>query len=408
METEGLPMMASSSPAILRGIRVIDFSRVLAGPFVSQMLGSMGADVVKVEPPGGDDSRKYGDPAARTDDIKAIFASFNCNKRSIVLDLKKAEGSAVALRLVKGADVLIHNFRPGVMDDLGLDYDHLKSLNPGLVYCEISGFGNGGALRSKRGNDLSAQAYSGLLSISGEPGREPVKCPVAIGDLSAGLYATIGVIGALLWRERSRRGQRVETSLFEGLVSLLSYYMTQYFMTGIVPQRMGTANKMGQPNQVFQLKDGLIAVSATSDEMWQRFCRAIGEVELISDPRFIRLNDRYQNREELLSVVSRVMREITLDDCLRNLEAEGVVCAPVRTLDEVAADPQLEVLNAIETVSAGDQTISVVKVPVHFSETPVATKSGPPLIGQHETEILTALGYTEEEITSLHFVGALG
>ncbi len=398
----------------LAGITILDFSRILAGPFATQILGDLGATVIKVEPPGGDEARTYGsaDAAGRVavtpGQMGPVFASFNRNKKSISLDLKSAAGLEVARRLIARADALVHNFRTDVMEGLGIGYDDARQLNPGLVYCAISGFGSTGPDRRKSGNDLISQAHSGLLSFTGEPGRDPVRCPVSVGDLTAGLYAVIGVLSGLLSRERGGTGQKVETSLYEGLLSLINFHLTQYLMTGFLPRPMGTQNKMGQPNQVFRVADGWLAVSAVNDRMWQAFCRGIGTEWLSADPRFARLPDRYAHREELMHEVSEIVREMPLADCLRRLEEQRVVCAAVRNLAEVAADPQLAELGAIVDVRHGGQQIPVVASPLHFSATPPQVRSGPPGLGQDYPEILAWLGYDQQQIGKLASSGALG
>jgi crotonobetainyl-CoA:carnitine CoA-transferase CaiB-like acyl-CoA transferase len=398
----------------LSGITIIDFSRILAGPFATQILGDLGAAIIKIEPPRGDEARTYGsvDDAGRVTvtpgSIGPVFASFNRNKKSIALDLKSAGGQEVARRLIARADAVVHNFRSDVMEGLGLGYDDARKLNPDLVYCAISGFGSVGPDRRKAGNDLISQAQSGLLSFTGEPGRDPVRCPVSIGDLTAGLYAVIGVLTGLLSRERGGPGQKVETSLLEGLLSLINFHLTQYLMTGFVPKPMGTQNKMGQPNQVFRVADGWLAVSAVNDQMWQAFCRGIDAEWLSADARFGRLVDRYQHRDELMQEVAVVLHDRTLADCIERLEAEGVVCAAVRSLEQVAADPQLAALGAIVGVRYGEQSIPVVASALHLSGTPARVRSGPPGLGQDYPEILRGLGYPASQIEELRRSGALG
>jgi crotonobetainyl-CoA:carnitine CoA-transferase CaiB-like acyl-CoA transferase len=398
----------------LRGITIIDFSRILAGPFATQILGDLGATIIKIEPPRGDEARTYGsvDDGGRVTvtpgSMGPVFASFNRNKKSIALDLKSAGGQEVARRLIARADAVVHNFRSDVMEGLGLGYDDARKLNPDLVYCAISGFGSVGPDRRKAGNDLIAQAQSGLLSFTGEPGGGPVRCPVSIGDLTAGLYAVIGVLSGLLSRERGGPGQKVETSLLEGLLSMINFHLTQYLMTGYAAKPMGTQNKMGQPNQVFRVADGWLAVSAVNDQMWRAFCRGIDAEWLSGDARFARLVDRYQHREQLMQEVAVVLRDRTLAGCIGRLEAEGVVCAAVRSLDQVAADPQLAALGAIVDVRYGEQSIPVVGSALHLSGTPAQVRSGPPGLGQDYQEILHGLGYPAPEIEELRSSGALG
>jgi crotonobetainyl-CoA:carnitine CoA-transferase CaiB-like acyl-CoA transferase len=397
-------MTAGVAKPLLDGVRVVDFSRILAGPFATQILGDFGADVIKVEPPGGEDSRAYG---AAGGGVRPVFAAFNRNKRDIVLDLKSDRGLEIARRLASGADVLVHNYRVGVIEKLGLGYDELVTSNPGLVYCAISAFGGHGPRAEKPAVDLIAQAYSGILSFTGEPGREPVRVPVSIGDLTAGIYAALGIVAALLWRERNGSGQKVETSLLEGLLSLVSVNLTQYLLTGVPPKPMGTGNGMGQPNQVFRVRDGRVAVAAANDRMFQRFCRGIGAPDLAEDPRFSSLAGRYTHREEMTAVVSAVMAELTVADCVRRLEAEKVVCAPVQGLDDVAADPQVAAMGSIVQVSYGGQEVPVVANPLHFSVAETGYLAGPPGLGEHAEDIMAELGYDDAEVTALRASGVV-
>lgn len=398
----------------LDGITIVDFSRILAGPFCTQILGDLGATIIKVEPPGGDESRFYGSaaPSGRVSvmpgQIGPVYASFNRNKSSIALDLKTPDGLEAARRIIAHADALVHNYRVDVMETLGLGYDDVKKINPEIVYCAISGFGSVGPDRRKAGNDLISQAHSGLLSFTGEPGRDPVRCPVSIGDLTAGLYAVIGVLSALFSKERTGRGQKVETSLFEGLLSMINFHLTQYLMTGFAPQPMGTQNMMGQPNQVFRVADGWLAVSAVNDKMWRAFCAGVGADSLAADPRFVHLADRYAHRIELMSEVADFVADLPLARCIEELEARGVVCAAVRSLAEVAEDPQVKALEAIAEVRHGDQRIPVVATPLHLSLTPASIRFGPPDLGQDHEGILASVGYESEQIVELARAGALG
>jgi len=388
----------------LSGIRIADFSRILAGPFATQILGDLGAEVVKVEAPGGDDSRAYGAAGAG---VRPVFASFNRNKKSVVLDLKTEAGREIAQRLVRSADVLVHNYRPGVSERLGLGFEELRADHPTLIYCEITGFGGHGPLRDKAAVDLIAQAYSGLLSFTGEPGRDPVRVPVSIGDLTAGLYAAIGILAALMWRERAGTGQKIETSLLEGLLSLISVNLSQSLLSGVPAQPMGTQNGMGQPNQVFRARDGLVAVAAANDRMWQRFCRAIDAGDLAKDERFTLLSDRYAHREELVEEVSQRLRLLDVADCVARCDQEGVVCAPVLNLHQVAADPQVQTLGSIVRLRYGDHEIPVVGSPLHLSGTNPTVSADPPGLGQHTAAVLADLGYDPARLADLRAAGVI-
>lgn len=396
--------MSAAPTAALSGIRVVDFSRILAGPFAAQILGDLGAEVIKVESPAGDDSRAYGGAGGG---VRPVFASYNRNKKSVVIDLKTDEGREIAQQLVASSDVLIHNYRVGVAEKLGLGYEDLKGVAPQLIYCEITGFGSHGPLKSKAAVDLIAQAYSGLLSFTGEPGRDPVRVPVSISDLTAGVYAALGILAALLWRERGGTGQKLETSLLESLLSLISVNLTQAIMTGIPPQAMGTGNGMGQPNQVFHAADGLVAVAAANDRMWTRFCQALKAEELAEDPRFAALSSRYENRGALSEEIGSRMQSFTVADIVARCDDEGVVCAPVLDLGQVAQDEQVRALKSVVNVRYAGHDIPVVDNPLHLSATDTGVTADPPQLGEHTAEILGGLGYDATRVSALREAGVI-
>jgi len=391
-------------PALLGDIKIVDFSRVMAGPFATQILGDFGAHVIKVEPPGGDDSRALGSGGGGS---RPVFAAYNRNKRSILLDLKSDGGLEVARQLVIGADVLVHNFRVGVIEALGLGYEDLKSLNPGLVYCAISAFGDKGPRATTPGVDLIVQAYSGLISFTGELGGEPIRVPVSIADLTTGIYAALGIVSALVSRNRDGVGQKVDTSLFESLLTLVGVNLTQSLITGVPPEPKGNQVGMGQPNQIFRVKDGRVAVSVVNDRMFVRFSRGIGAPELAEDARFTSFASRYEHRHELAELISDIVANKTVAACVEALQGEQVICAPIHNLNDVASDPQVAAMGSIVNVTFEGRDIPVVANPLHFSTSETGFLEHPPDLGEHGSDILAELGYTSDAISALRESGAV-
>jgi crotonobetainyl-CoA:carnitine CoA-transferase CaiB-like acyl-CoA transferase len=397
------------SAGVLSGIKVVDFTHIFAGPFAAQILGDLGADIVKVERiDGGDASRYYG----LTDHVGSMsgsFLAFNRNKRSIAVDLSQTAGHEIVRELIDSADVVIENFSEGVMRRWEFDYLSLAVVHPALVYCSISGFGRVGDLSNKAANDVVIQAYSGLLSITGEPDRPPVRCGTAISDLSAGLYAALGVLSALFHRARTGVGQLVETSLLESQISLMGYLFADYWLHGVVPQPMGTANGLGLPNQAFPSSDGYVVIAAANNRMWQRCCDGLGLSDLASDPRFATLPDRYENRVELVALISERTMQMTTRDCVVALESLGVSCSPINSIADVANDEQLHALGAIlEVGTEGGPLQKVIGSPIHLSNTPTTTHQPVPQLGGSTLEILSELGYSVAQIEKLiadHTIG---
>lgn len=388
--------------APLLGTRVVDFTRVFSGPFASQVLAGLGADVIKIErPDGGDEARDYGnrpDPESPG----PPFLAMNHTKRSVAIDLKAPAGLRVARRLVDTADVVIENFRPGVMDRLGLGYAQVSATNASLVYCSISGFGSKGPLAGRAANDLSIQALSGLLSMTGEPGRPPVRTPAPVGDLMAGMFATIGVLAALRERERSGLGQHVETSMLEAQVNTLNYFFVDHWLNGTVPRPMGTANGLGLPNQAFQTRDGWVCITSSNERAWRRLCTALDIAQHAADPRFATLQARYAHRDALVDLLSAATKRLTTAECVARLDAAGVSNSPVRDLAEAAMEPQLEAMGTVVTVPMerlGD--VRLVNSPLHFSASPRPATTPPPRLGGDTREVLAEIGYSPREIADL-------
>ena len=395
----------------LDGLVVVDFSRIVSGPFATQILGDLGADVIKVERlDTGDEVRSYG-----VDDVErmpgATFLAMNRNKRSICLDVRTPRGREVARRLLVACDIALHNFRVGVMERLGLGYHEVAAENARLIYCSISGFGTVGPLRESPANDLAIQAHTGLLSITGTPSGEPVRNPTPVSDMTAGLYAVIGILAALNHRHQTGVGQHVETNMYEGQLNMLNYMFIDYWVNGVVPRKMGTGNRMGLPNQAFPTSDGWICLVAASEPIWARCCDALGVPDLATDPRFRSLKDRYANREALERELSKVTSRFTTAECLDRLHTARVASAPVNTLPEVSVDAQFKALSGAGGVvtmpvgSLGD--VPLIMSPLHMSATGVSARLPPPQLGEHTDEVLAALGYSVEEVTDLRAQGVV-
>jgi crotonobetainyl-CoA:carnitine CoA-transferase CaiB-like acyl-CoA transferase len=387
--------------SVLAGLRVVDFTHIFAGPLATEILGDLGADVIKIErTDGGDAARLYGltDP----EQLSGAFVALNRNKRSLAIDLGQEDGRRIVKELIDGADVVVENFRPGVMEKLGLDYEALAADNPRLVYCAISGFGREGGLATKAANDLIIQAYSGLMSFTGEPGRPPVRAGTALSDFSGGLYAALGILAALLHRGVSGRGQRVETSLLESQLSLLNYFFADYWLHGIIPGPMGTGNRLGMPNQAFPTADGYVVITAANDRMYERCCQGLGVPELAQDPRFSTLANRYLNRDELVELLSARTRTQTTAEVVRDLEALGVSCGPINNVAQAASSPAVSALGIVTEVPVqGRGPATVIGSPLHLSETPVTVREPVPLIGGSTEMILAELGYSPDQIDAL-------
>lgn len=391
----------------LTGIKVLDLSRILTGPFATMLLADMGAEVIKVEAPGvGDDTRQWGPPFIGTE--STYFLSVNRNKQSLTLNLKHPEAREVFFRLVREADILVENFRPGTMEKLGLGYAKLAELNPRLIYAAISGFGLTGPYRDKPGYDLLAQAMGGLMSVTGEPGREPVKAGMSLADIGAGMYATIGILAALQHRSVTGRGQMLETSLLETIISWQTYVATAYWATGKVPGRSGSAHPSIAPYQALRAKDQAFIVAVGNDALWQKFCAALGAPELAGDPRFVTNKDRVVNRDVLIALLEERLAADTAANWSEKFDSLGVPAGPIYDIGQVWADPQVVAREmAVEVAHPTLGSVTVPGVPIKFSQTPGRVKTAPPLLGQHNEELLTRLGYTPDQIKSMREQGAI-
>ncbi len=402
-------MALSPTPELpLSGYRVLDLSRILAGPYCTMILGDQGAEILKVERPGaGDDTRTWGPPFAGGE--SAYYLCCNRNKRSIALDLKKPEGIALILELVEASDVLVHNFTPGLMERFGLGYETLHELNPKLVYASISAYGQDGPYRDRPGYDMVLSAVGGLMYITGEQDGPPCKVGVAITDVLTGVYASGAITSALLWRERSGQGQHLDISLLDAQVSALANIASNYLVAGKEAQRWGTAHESIIPYQVFQAKDRPIAIAVANQKLWENFSRAVGRPDWLEDPRFSSNPDRVEHREALLPLVREVMASKTCDEWMEILVAAAIPCGPVNDMEHLFADPQVHHRKMVEKVP--HPTIGELElggIPIKYSETPGAVRRHPPLLGEHTDEILAeVLEYSPEKIGELRGAGVV-
>lgn len=390
----------------LEGIRVLDLSRHLAGPFAAMTLGDLGADVLKIEPPGrGDDTRSY---PPFWNGVSCYYLSTNRNKRSLTLNVQSDEGKKILKRLVEDADVLIHNFRTGSMERFGLGYEPLREINPRLIYCAVSAVGSDGPDRNRAGVDLLMQAYGGLMSITGEQGRPPVRVGTSVADLTTGANAAQGILAALFVRERTGQGQRVESSLLEGQVSWLTYHAVSYLASGEVPERLGSFHPSVAPYGAFPTSDGFLVLAVASDALWRRCCQAIEREDLAEDPRFVTNPLRCENRDELADVLNEVFSQDTAAAWAAKMDEAGVPSSPVNTLDTVLNLPQVQHREMVVSVPRDD--IPDLKMPgigIKLSDTPGSVRTPPPHLGEHNDEVLAALGYDQASIEQMRESGVI-
>ncbi|NHD19524.1 MULTISPECIES: CoA transferase [unclassified Actinopolyspora] len=384
----------------LRGLRVLDLSRILSGPFATMTLADLGADVIKVENEHtGDDTRSWGPPYLG--DTASYFLSVNRNKRGLAVDLKSEEGNAVVQRLARSADVIVENFRPGTAARLGLGYEQVAADNPGIVYASISGYGQTGPYSQEPGYDAIAQAVSGMMSVTGQQHGPPARVGVSSADLAAGMWATIGILAALRERERTGAGQWVDVSLLDGQISWLTYVAGGYFATGTVPDRHGSAHPTIVPYQAFPTAEGEIMVAAGNDGLWRAFAEAIGLGELGTDPRFATNPDRVRNRETLVTLVEDALARRSAREWATILAEAAVPAGPINTVEQALDHPQVAARGMISTTehpSAG--TVRTLSSPIALSSSPTSVRSAPPQHGQHNAEILAGLGLDAERLSA--------
>jgi crotonobetainyl-CoA:carnitine CoA-transferase CaiB-like acyl-CoA transferase len=382
----------------LSHLRVLDLSRVLAGPWASQLLADLGAEVIKIEKPGsGDDTRAWGPPflkdgAGRDTARAAYFLATNRGKRSVTIDIAQAEGARLARELARSCDVVLENFKVGSLARYGLDYPALREVNPRLVYCSITGFGQDGPLKDRAGYDFMIQAMGGLMSITGAPDGEPLKVGVAIADLFTGMYATAAILAALAHRERTGAGQHIDLALLDCQVAMLANQASNYLAGGMVPGRLGNAHPNIVPYQVFATADGNIVLAVGNDRQFARFCELAGRSELATDPRFATNAARVRNRAALVPMVAQLMATRGTDEWVAMLDPAGVPCGPVNTLDRVFAQAQVQHRGLrVDLPDAEVGRVPGVANPIRFSETPVAYTTAPPRLGEHTDQVLRDL-----------------
>lgn len=390
---------------ILENVRVLDLSQIMAGPLCSMILGDLGAEVIKIEPPEGDASRAMGDTFLKGQ--SGYFLSLNRNKRSIVIDLKNGKGREVFYRLAREVDIVLENFRPGTVEKLGVDYTTISKINPGIIYCSISGFGQKGPYKDRPATDSIIQAMGGVMGITGDPRTGPVKVGTPISDLEAPLLATIGILGALYTREKTREGQKIEISLLDGIIFSLTPRAAYYFIRGESLPLAGNQNPQIAPSNTFPTKDGrYLTVVAHTEKHWINLCKRLGRTDLKADQRFKTNSERLKNIDELNRMLGEIFKGKTQREWVELLSDKGVIIAPVYTFQQLFQDPQViqdEIIAEMDHPLAGK--IKNLKTPINLSKTPLKIKKSPPNLGQHTEEILLEFGYKKEEIQQFEELG---
>lgn len=403
----------------LSHIRVLDLTRVLAGPWCTQNLADLGAEVIKVERPGsGDETRGWGPPwlpdAAGDDgDDSGYYASTNRGKKSITVDLATEDGQAIIRRLAAESDVLVENYKVGTLARYGLGYEDLRELNPKLIYCSITGFGQTGPYRHRPGYDFVFQGMGGLMSITGErddlPGGGPQKVGIAVADITTGMYSSLAITAALAWRERSGQGQHIDMALLDCILAFGSNQAVNYLVSGKLPRRYGNAHPNAVPYQVFDSQDGQLVVAVGNDGQFAAYCDAIGRPELASDDRFAKVTGRLVNRDVLLPMLMEIMRADTTAAWLERLEAAGVPCGPINDFSQTFADPQVRERGIrVDLPLSGGGTCPAIASPMRFSASPLDHRVGPPVLGEHTEAVLGEyLGMDASELSRLRTSGVI-
>jgi crotonobetainyl-CoA:carnitine CoA-transferase CaiB-like acyl-CoA transferase len=394
----------SASPA-LAPFRVLDLSRVRAGPTCVRILADFGADVIRIEPPPGVDPNEAMFAANR---MSGDFQNLNRNKRSLTLNLKKPEGLAVFQRLVKTADVVVENWRPDVKTQLGVDYESLRKINPRIILASISGFGQDGPYAKRPGFDQIIQGMGGLMSVTGFPGQGPVRAGLAIADSSAGLYAVIGILTALLERESSGQGQWVHTSLLHAQIAMMDFQAARFLNEGDIPEQVGNDHPTASPMGLFKASDGALNLGVSGEGTWKRFCQVVGMQQWLDDPEFVIEKLRVTNRERLNAEIQKLLATNTVAHWVDALNSAGVPCGPVYTVPAMFDDPQVQHLKTVQEIdTSSGHTVRVITQPVCLERTPPAVKHAAPEWGEHTDEVLREAGYGDDEIARLRAGGVL-
>ena len=392
----------------LEGIRILDLTRVLSGPYCTMLLGDLGAEVIKVERPGeGDDTRSFAPPFQG--DQAAYFLSINRNKKSITLDMKSEQGKEILWRLLDLSDVLVENFRPGAMERLGFGYEAVTNRRPAIIYCSISGFGDSGPQKDRPGYDVIVQGEASIMDLTGPRDGPPHKVGTSIADLVSGLTAVQGILAALYAAKIDGRGQRVLVSMYEAVAALLTFNASIYFATGNTPKRRGNEHATIVPYETFEASDGWINLGVANDDIWRRFCAAVGTAELATDRRFANAPDRVRNRDALVPLIKTVIKQRSRDEWLKLLDDSGVPCGAIRTVAEVCDSEVLRARGMIaEMPHASAGNVKGIKSAIHLSETVLDTYTAPPKLGEHTNEVLTRLlGYSSDKVNALRREGVV-
>lgn len=404
------PITPTPTSTILEGILVLDLSRVLAGPWSTQILADLGATVIKVEhPAGGDDTRGFGPPFFEVPEgeLSAYFMSANCGKQSVCIDISQPEGVDLILRIAEQADILVENFKFGDLEKKGLGYERVRQVNPGIVYCSITGFGHTGPARHKPGYDMVVQGMAGLMSITGESdanGGQPQKVGVALADVMTGLYSTIAILAALREKEQSGEGQHIDMALMDVVTAALANQASNYLVTGDAPGRLGNEHPNIVPYQVFQTLDGYVIVAVAHDAQFARYVDVLGHAELADDDRYKTNADRVRHRDVLVPLLSDIMRTRTMDDWLTRFEASGVPVSPINTIDRVFSDDQSLARGMKQEIEG----VPLVSSPLKFSRSTLTSELRPPLLGEHERVLIDLLNLTNEEFEALKSRNTIG